>query len=296
MGHIGSLLQTPSKTVSEGTIDVNRSLLNYLVKDYNKGPDGYRLKPDALEDDHFKELFSFGLVSPVVISDQTVKEAFTDEATLLASIGLLDPYVDDPLGKKLVQWNRALQKFFGLLTHDNNIQEIVYNTTERMMLEYIKSDPEANDALTLQFSEYMLKQISSSTYTENIRFGIQSMIKSEKRPVVHLSELGRHLFRNNPEFSTIRTTILDFPYKKRIPLEVYGTHWGNAYLNEVADRIIDSCYSYVAVNLIDSLVEQLLGMTIDMVHKNRIEQEQSKISEKIAKLTALKTIVAQYNE
>ena len=296
MTHIDTLLEKNLNTPNPGTKDVDRSLLNYLIKDYVAGADGHRLKPVALEDDHFKELFSFGLVSPIVVSDQTVKKAFNDEAILLASIGLLDPYVDDPLGKKRLQWNRALQKFFSMLTNDGYIQEIVYNTTERMILDYIKNDPEANDPLTIRFSEYMMKEISSSTYTEKIRFGIQSMINSEKRPNVNLAELGRHLFRNDPEFSIIHKNFFELPYKKRIPLEVYGPHWKNAYLYEVADRIVDSCYSYVAVNLLDTMIQQLLEMTIDLINRNRIELEQSKITEKITKLKELKPIVAEYSD
>jgi hypothetical protein len=41
------------------------------------------------------------------------------------------------------------------------------------------------------------------------------------------------------------------------------------------------------------MVQKLLKMSIDMVNKNRIEQERSKNSEKIAKL---QQIISQYNQ
>lgn len=298
MSHITKILdELGTKEPIKGTINVDPILLSVLREHYVTRNDKiYHLKDSVLQDDHFKELFSYGFVSPIVVSNETLKRAFDDEYTLLQSIGLIKLYIDDPLGKKRLKWNRSLQKFFQSLTHEGYIQDIIYKTTERMIIEYIQTDPEANDDLTIKFSEYMLKEIGTTTYTENIRFGIQSMINAEKRPNVLLSELGRHLFRQNPEFSEITMGFFGTPYKKMIPIEVYGSHWSNAYLSEVADRISENCYQYVAVNLIDPMVQKLLEMSIDMVNKNRIEQEQSKISEKISKLRELQQIISHYNQ
>ena len=142
--------------------------------------------PSMYTDDHFGDLFRYGLVSPLVEDDAAIQKAFQSESSLATAVPMIDLKNDDPKGKHRLQWNKSLGRFFGSLLKDDKIQGIVYDITIDRVLTYIKSDPEGADELTHKFAEYIVGEIGSKAYEENIQFSITSMINTEKRPNISL--------------------------------------------------------------------------------------------------------------
>ncbi len=251
------------------------------------------LKPSDYEQNHFRDLFSFGLISPMLFDQYAVNNAFTKECGLAHTIPWFDMVTDDPRGKKRIKWNKYLRTYFSTLLHDNKIQDLVYEITEREILDYIKNDPECNDELTQKFAEYIVKEIGGEAYNSHIKYSIETMIKTEQRPNIPLTELCRHLAQLYPEYLSFNSSVLSnmFRDNRRIKIDVYGNEWSVAYLRAIADNLAENCYRNVSVNLLDKMVQKLLEMTLDMFNKDHVAKEQNKVTEKINKLEELRTIV-----
>jgi len=253
--------------------------------------------PDKYTEDHFKELFSGGLVSPVLINQESIIEAYKTEALLATAVPVFEVFVNDPLGKKRMQWNNYLRKYFAALLGDNNIQNMVYTITEGLILKYINSDPDCDhDELTSTFAEYIVKEIGSEAYESKIRYSITAMINTEKRPHISQVEVCRHLAQMFKYHMTFKNgPFAGFSSKKKIRIEIYSEYFNEAYLLAVAEKLSENIYRNVAVNLLDRMVEKLLEMTIDMFNKEQATRQQSKVSDKIQKLKDLKKIIDEFD-
>ena len=154
----------------------------------------------------------------------------------------------------------------------------------------------ANDPLTHQFAEYLIKEIGSQVYEGKIRYSISAMINTEKRPNIDLFQIVRQVSKMHPEYFTFDGSLFEGFTKnnKKLKVEVYGDIWNEAYLRAVYEKLSENVFRSVAVNLIDKMVEQLLEKTIDMFNKENAIREKDKVSEKIKKLNELKKIVSQY--
>ena len=247
------------------------------------------------DSDHFRELFSFGLVSPIAIDQTTIQRAFDSETSLLCSVPLLYILLNDPIGKKRIMWNKSLQKMFNTLLEDDRILEIVYEVTEREIIKYLK--PDNGDDLTQKFSEYIVREIGSEAYESKIKFSIKAMINTEKRPDISLVEITRHMAAMHPKlFDWNDKTFTDYYLSstKRLEIDVYGRDFNRAYIMAVKDKLIHNIYRNVAVNLLDRMVEKLLEMTIDMFNTETVRKEKTKVQEKISKLRELRSIIERY--
>lgn len=252
-------------------------------------------KPADYRVDEFKELFSYGLVSPVLIDESTIKKTFNKEVALSTSVPIIEFVVDDPLGRKRLQWNKYLRSYFNTLLADQNIQNLVYEITESMILKYIYADIDSNDGLTRKFAEYIIKEIGSNAYESKIRFSIEAMINIEKRPTISLIEICRYLNQMYPQKFTFEGGFLEEMFsRKRVQIELYGEAWNKAYLKAVSAKLSENIYRNVAVNLLDIMVEKLLEVTIDMFNKDNAEKEKTRIDAKIQKLKQLKAIINNF--
>lgn len=249
--------------------------------------------------DTFKELFSYGLLSPTTTDNISVRRAFKNESILSCSLPLFDFVIDDPLGKKRSKWNKYLQSYFNSLLNNNNIQNIVHQITVEKLTQYIQGDQDGQDGcdeLTKNFAAYMIKEIGNEAYESKIKYSIGALINIEKRPLIALNEIVRHLSQIYSDNFTYKYHFFNkLPSAgKKLTVQIYSEPWNEAYLRAVSDKIVENCYRNVAVNLLDKMVERLLEMTVDMINKKNAEKEKNKMSEKIAKLNELRNIISFY--
>lgn len=259
----------------------------------------HKSNPENYKVDSFAELFSYGLISPILANNETITKSFDYEKSLGCSMPMFDLNLNDPMGKQRLQWNKYLRRYFTNLLENDNIQKLVYDITERKILSYIYQDPEGCDELTRQFAEYIIKEIGSEAYESKIRFSITAMINMQKRPKISPYELSRHLayiYKDQLKFDGSLSESIFSNKNKKIKVEVYGETWNDAYLRAVSEELAENCYRNVAVNLLDNMVEKLLEMTIDMFNKENAIKEKNKVNDKVKTLKELKEIIADYQK
>jgi signal recognition particle receptor subunit beta len=258
---------------------------------------GNRTNPTHFKEDTFKELFSYGLVSPMLVNADSISAAFKHESALACAIPMFDLQLYDPMGKMRMKWNKQLRAYFSSLLTDNTIQDAIFNITQKELIDYITSEPENADELTKKFAEYIIREIGNEAYESKIKFSITAMINIEKRPKVNLLELGRHLTQLYQDYFTYHGGILESWRKnhKRIKVPVYSEPFNKAYLRVVSDTLSDNIYRNVSVNLLDNMVQKLLEMTIDMFNKDNVSKEKTKVAAKIQKLREISGIISTFS-
>lgn len=271
----------------------SNTTVNSYITSFNVA---HKTNPNDYVVDGIKELFSYGLVSPIPIDNYTIKNTFDREIGLATNVPTIDIFIDDPLGKKRAQWNRHLNSYFSRLLGDDNIHTIIHDITEKLLLEYIYDDPEGYDDLTKKFAEYMVKEIGNEAYESKIKYSITATLNLEKRPQVSIFEITRYISLMYPSYFTYHGEFLEslLREKRKFKLEVYSDEWNEAYLRVVSDKLTENSYRNVAVNLLDRMVEKLLELCMDLFNKESAIKEQNKINEKVTKLTEIRTIVASY--
>lgn len=267
------------------TVSFNGNLSSYL---FSKNAD-----PKDYSNDQIKELFSYGLISPIFIDSKTIKEAKEKELNLAISGGLVDIDINDPLSEKRSNWNKGLITFINKLSDNDNIHKIIYEVTEKSLLEFIYDDVEHIDPIERKFSEYLIKEISNDAYQSNIKYSITAMLNIEKRPLVSLYEIIRYLAQKNPSLFTFPDTFLDRMKKnnKCMTLEIYSDEWNEAHLHVVVSNFVNNCYRNVAVNLMDKMIENLLRMIHDMFNKENTMKEKNKVEAKKKQLQEIRNIL-----
>ena len=268
---------------------VNTNVMNFC-NSLNANPENYKV-------DKFKELFSSGLISPVYVDGKTVQNALDAEIQLALSLGMIEVVVDDPQGEKRAEWIQSLNRRF-TLQMEEKVQQIIHDVTEELLLDYIYSDPNANDEMTKRFAEYMIKEIGNEIYETKIKYSITSMLNLEKRPHVSIFEIMRYFTMMHQDHFAFKGTTYELMFRnsQKLKLEMFGSEWNNAYSMVVTDKLIENCYRNVAVNLLDRMVEKLLVMTMDMFNKENALKEKNKVNEKIVKLNELKSIIWSFHK
>jgi hypothetical protein len=244
-----------------------------------------------------KEMFSFSLVSPQFITSESIKRAYNNEISLATTIPMIDPHLDDPLGKKRAQFNRKLNIYFSKLLKDDVIHKIVHDVTVKQMLQYIYRDPETHDELSKKFAEYVINEISNEVHETKIKYGITAMLNLEKRPRASTTEHIRYVAQKYPEYFTFKGGFFEPIMKnsKKFSLEYYGDIWSEAYMKVLSDNVVENCYRNVAVNLLDPMIDKVLLFSFDIMNKERLKTHQLKINEKVEKLVEIRDIVSSYN-
>lgn len=271
--------------------------INSNILSYNRYEN---VHPAMYEIDGIKEIFSYGLISPIFLDNQTIKQHFKNELCLSTTVPIFEPYIDDPLGKKRIQWNKKLNSYFSKLLSDDKIHKIIHDVTQDLLFEYVCFNSEGQiDELTKQFAEYMIHQISDEAYESEIKYSITAMLNLEKRPQVSIFEIVRYISQMHPKYLSFHNTlfnILSSDNNKKIRLEIYGDEWNEAYFRVVSDNLVENCYRNVAVNLLDRMVDKLLEFCFDMFNKDHIEKEQNKINEKLIRLKEIKEIIQHFSK
>lgn len=247
-----------------------------------------------VEEDKFSTLFNFGLLSPVLVDERTINEAFSDEIILGYIATNIHFHLDDYLGRKRFKWAGELSKAFDKLLKDSNIQQIIYDITQEKILEYIRESDDQNN-LSDAFAEHIVKEIGEIAYEEKIRFSIEAVVNNEKRPNINAFELCRKLAGSYAGyFKNINKHASLFHNVPKIIVEVYGDEWTEAYMNIVAERLANNFYRTVTTNFFDIMMEKCLEMVMDMANKETLNKRQNKISEAIYELNNLKSELSKY--
>lgn len=252
------------------------------------------VKPDSYRTDSIKDLFSYGLLSPVFVDNPTIQTAFDNEAHLAMSLPLIELYTNDPLGKNRTESNKMLNKCFSKLLQNNTIHKMVRDITEQQLLKYIQEDTDNCNELTQKFAEFMITAISDEAYETKINYSITAMLNIEKRPLISLFEVLRYIGQMHPEYFTSKGEGFVGSFlnsKPKLRIQIYGKEWNLAYLRVVGDKLTENCYRNVAVNLLDQMVTKFLELCFDMFNKANIEKQGKKIDEKINELEKIKRII-----
>lgn len=278
-----------SLTQNDDTNLTSTSILDPLLKAYFTQQNCELVNMTEVK---FRDLFSYGLISPIFVNTEALDHSLKFETVLGCSIPFIQFTIDDPLGKKRTAWYNYLQNYFNTLLSNDILLNLVYEITEKNILDYILSSNNSIDDLTRQFSEFLIKEIGSETYESKIRFSIQAMINTEKRPNISILELVRHIHIQNPHYFQYHHGLFGkYIGKHKMNIEIYGSIWNNAYLSAVAESLAENIYRNVAVNLLDKMVEKLLEMTIDMFNKEHCLKTSEKLNKKILTLKSIRDIL-----
>jgi len=288
---ISGLLDAPIDQTNIGNMKHSHKLID---KNIYKFLSTNRTNPVTFIKDKFRELFCYGLVSPIVVNESTLENAFKQECELLCLASTIDFYIDDPIGKKRLDWYNFLDQYFENLNRDN-IEKTVYEITKTMIIEYINRTNK--NEISKKFSEYIVEVIGSEAYDENIKYSIKSMVNIEKRPFVTAASMLPNIIKMYPEHFKYQGSILDALFKKKnkLRMEVYSKEWNIIYLQTVSQTIAENCCRVVAVNLLCIMVRKLLEMTGDMFNKDSVLKQQEVINSKLTKLNEMRAIISEYN-
>jgi GTP-binding protein EngB required for normal cell division len=294
---IGSYLEETFDKNTKHPYVFSQKRMNERIFHYNNK---HKSNPTNYQIDGIKELFSYGLVSPIPIDNLTIRQSFRKEKQLALAMPMIELFIDDPLGKKRLQWNKYLNAYFSRLLSDDNIHNIVHDITEKLLLEYIYNDVEGCDDLTKKFAEYMIKEIGNSAFESKIKYSITATLNLEKRPHISIFEVIRYIAQMYPKHFTFQGRYFEWLDRtnstQKLRVEVYSAEWNEAYLRVVGDNLTENCYRNVAVNLLDRMVEKLLELCMDLFNRENAIKEQNKINSKIIKLGEIRQIIASYTK
>jgi len=253
--------------------------------------DIFKNKKGASVKDDFKDLFNYGIKSPLFVDNVNLSETYDNELTLGLTLSLVEPVINDNLGSKRTEWNKQLNALITKLLKDDNIHKIIKSVTSKLLAEYICNDSEFDDPISKKFAEYMIEEISSEAFESKIKYSITAMLQIERRPHVSLFEIMRYYVTKHPEIMKMPGFFLFKKPANRIKLEIYSQDWKEAYTNVLVNNMIENAFRNVNVNLLDRMIETLLIMTFDILNKDHAIKEQNKINLKITKLNEIKAIL-----
>lgn len=249
--------------------------------------------------DHFKDMFSYGLSAPVLVDNILLEKMMVEAVSLGNCVGMIDPKIDDIVGRKRQQWNRYLNEYFTALLKDDSLVELVKRTTENLLMEYIigtnvKSTD--SDDFKKRFAEYSIKKISEEAYAGDIKTSIRAVIGLERRPSISIYEVTRHLTQMYPTFFNTANHKNAFfvEYKNKMVLEIYSQMWNEAYVKAVCEKIIDNCYRGVAIYLLDPMIKKLILYCIDMRNEAFLKKEKLRLVDAEAKLMETRKIIQSF--
>lgn len=252
---------------------------------------------DIIKNDDIHEMLNSGLISPIHLDCQSIKNAYIKESQLAILMSAFVVKIDDPLNKKKMAWIKYLERYFSSLQNRGYLQNKVYEITEKMLISYVNN---ANDdEITKKFTEYIIREIGQKAFEDKMRYSIETLINNEQRPNVKMFEIIKQIIKitltdhlDYAQFCALRRW-LSAPNSNKIEIELYSELWNAAYLRDVIDRISFDCYRIVSVNLVNKMVENLLTKIIGL-NKETSQKENEEINEKIQLLNETKYNFEQF--
>lgn len=239
---------------------------------------------------NFKEMFSSGIISPIVINNETIQKAWNEESKLGCCIGLFDPKVNDALGRQHATWKRYIGRFFSVLHKDNTIEKMSYEITEKMLLDYINSGSNQTE-LSQQFSKYIVRDIGNRAF-EKIAVCIRSLVHIEKRPDVDPYEITRELTQMYAPHLKFQGGLYDYfsKNKQMINLEIFGVAWNIAHLRTVIRKLGINIDRTICTTYLDELIPELVRFILGL-NKETATKKKNEVGDKIKTLKKFKMIL-----
>lgn len=197
----------------------------------------------------------------------------------------------DPTKKK--EWISYLEKYFNILHNDNTLQNLVYDITEKLIIDHI-TESDLDDEVTMQFTKYLIKEIGNKAYEANIKFNINNLIKIEESPNLNMLEIIRELVQIiDPTQIEVSSGIFGRYNATKIKIDMYGELFNTAYLRSVINNIAINCFRIIEVNLIKKMINELLTIALSL-NKENAYKENEEINMKINILESLKGILYRF--
>jgi len=273
--------------------NVPRHIARYLYSE--------RVSAKMIEDNTFHELFSYGMLSPIPVSNDTLQKIFKNESILGAVMSTIEFTSDDPLGRKRLLWNKNLERSINDLLTNDNVLTAIYEMTKNKLLEYVLNDIHnelqnegMNNDDMKKFASTIIEEISKDAFESDIKFSMKAMIKIGKRPNVSSLEIVRNIAKLYPEHFNYDSSPIILPQRKKLCVEVYGELWNQIYMMAHLDRTISNTHDNVYVNLFDRIIVKLLERVMDMFNKESASKMQMLVDNKRRKLLKCKEEIANY--
>lgn len=245
----------------------------------------------------FTDLFSYGAVSPIPFHNTSLYNSFD----ICRKNGVLRSYINfycdtENVGFERMEWYKFIERYFKNIEHNTDIDNLVYDITERMLLEYIYEDKDLNDELTKKFAEYVVKLIGSKAYEDTLRFAINTCVTSEQEPEVDTDKLVSNIIKNNPDMFKIPTDITGYYFNrtKVVHVKVFGHEFNKAYIQCAMQNIASKCARIVNVHLMKRMVPKSIEMLMDISNKENAMKEKSDINDKIYALEDIKKVLNKF--
>jgi GTP-binding protein EngB required for normal cell division len=250
-----------------------------------------KTRVDNIKDNALHSIFCNGNLYQISINSD-FRQAYKNETDLAMMFGVFEfnPNVESTKKKDWVQY---LEKYFSALHKDNTLQDIVYNITEKMIIEHITSNDKF-DEVTVKFSEYLVKEIGSKSYEANIKYSINNLIKIEEEPNLNMMEIIRELVQIiDPDQLELDNGWIWKKNANKIKIDLYSELFNIAYLRYVINNVAYNCYRIVIVNLVEKMIYELLTVVLSL-NKENVVKENAEINAKISALLALRNILSNY--
>lgn len=284
-------------TKSDKKFDVNHSkkrihpsVISKLVCDdihYNK-----------FDDVNTKELWGYGVISPHVINQNAIHDAWKNDCSLGTTMSTFNFKHDDPLGKKLMTWHNELKGNIADIL-EGNIIDIIYDITSKSIIEYLVNHPDNRDAMATQFAEYMVNKVGKDVFEDKIRYSIKALVNTQKRPNVNLYELTKQMSKmySHPtiHIGWFDNSLSSVKNDHMIEIDVYGEAFRDAYMKCMANDLSSDIYRNVAVNLLDEMVIKMIEFAFDLNNKEEIMRQQEQITDKINDLREIRDTLSEFH-
>jgi hypothetical protein len=221
-----------------------------------------KANPNMYKSNTFAEQLEGGYISTFSINNHSLCKTYNNEMALYNSMDLVKFEVDDVRGIRRLEWLEDLRNRFENILINGNVQKIVYDVTERILLNYISYDINPTDALTLKFAKYIIEQIGNDAYKSTIKASVNQFMRCNMRPTVNQTEIVRSCSQVYPDhftFSGTYTECLNFKPRHKLIIEAYSELWTWCYLNSIAKHNSNNVYKLVGVNYLDPLIQKLLN-------------------------------------
>lgn len=290
-------LDTIYPITNKPTLSENLSEKQIDKKIYDYHAENLTIASSLIDKEGIDDMLNSGYLSQIPINNETLNNAFENDCNLSSLMKCFELKIDDANESKKKKWIDYVEKYFSSLLDNLKLQNMIYETTEDMIIEYINT--ENDDDVSAKFADYMIKKIGRKVFEEKIRYCINSLILIEKRPYVSPCDIIKQIISisdsNYLDFNQFWSITRTFsrPNSNKIEIELYSDLWNIAYIRNVIENLSRNCYRIVAVTLVDNMVSNLLNMVLEL-NKEKSMIEKESINEQILLLNQVKVNFSQY--
>lgn len=228
------------------------------------------------------------------IENDILKQEYEKECQISTLLYCFELYYVEEGKEKL---DELIKNFLNMLLKDSNLQNIIYETTEYMILNYVNNENE--DILSKDFSTYIIKQIGKKTFEEKIKYNIDSLITIEEIPTIDIKKILKQIllitksqYFDFDKYNNIRKFFLP-PNQNKLKIGIYSDVWNISYLKCITQNLSENCYRVVAAQLLNKMISNLLISVLNL-NKEKAIKKHEKLQDKIRNLNYAKQIFEEF--